>query len=89
MTKRVGTQVAPALSLRSSIDLSLALGGRILLKNYFGGFPLVSRIRSSHDFAAPSIANFGFDKDTSKLLFLVALVQKSARRTSGVTDADF
>src|SRR4030095_2756965 len=43
---------------------------------------LVSRIRNSLCFAARSGANFGFDKDTSKLMFLVSfMVQKFARQT--------
>ena len=51
---------------------------------------LVSRIRSSPYFAAPSGANFGFDKDTSKLMILVSfMVQKFARRTRGEGSANF
>jgi hypothetical protein len=50
----------------------------------------VSRIRSSPYFAAPSGANFGFDKDTSKLRILVSfMVQKFARRTRGEERANF
>jgi hypothetical protein len=45
---------------------------------------LVSRIRSSLYFAARSGANFGFDKDTSKVMILVwFMVQKFARWTRG------
>jgi hypothetical protein len=51
---------------------------------------LVSRIRSSLYFAAHSGANFGFDKDTSKLMILVSfMVQKFARRTRGQVGANF
>jgi hypothetical protein len=50
----------------------------------------VSRIRSSPYFAAPSGANFGFDKDTSKFMILVSfMVQKFARRTRGQDGANF
>ena len=50
---------------------------------------LVSRIRSSLYFAARSGANFGFDKDTSKLMILVSfMVQKFARRTRGEDGAN-
>ena len=51
---------------------------------------LVSRIRSSPYFAAPLGANFGFDKDTSKLMILVSfMVQKFARWTRGEDGANF
>jgi hypothetical protein len=50
----------------------------------------VSRIRSSPCFAARSGANFGFDKDTGKLMISVSfIVQKFARWIRGEDGANF